>query len=62
MNEKFKTPTYSFWPLLLAIAIGLIAVGVVSTIALSAVGMLMVFAAIIGWAWENRSEPPEEEA
>ncbi|HEX2981772.1 MAG TPA: cytochrome c oxidase subunit 4 [Anaerolineaceae bacterium] len=50
------TPRYSYWPIVLAIAVVLIAIGVVSLIGISALGLLLVFVAIIGWTWENRAE------
>jgi hypothetical protein len=61
VNEKYSFPQYSYWPILLAIGIGLIAVGLVSTIIISIFALLLVFVAIIGWVWENRGEHPEDE-
>ncbi len=60
MNDHLLTPKSSFWPVLLAMAILLIAVGVVSNYGVSAFGLLLLFAAIIGWTWENRAEGEEE--
>ena len=60
MNENLETK-YSFWPILLALAVGLIATGVVSSYGVSAFGLILLFAAIIGWTWENRTEAMEEE-
>jgi hypothetical protein len=61
MNEDLNTPVYSFWPLFLAIGMILIAVGIVSVVGISVLGLLLMLASIIGWVWENRSEAKEEE-
>lgn len=61
MDEHLNTPTYSYWPVLLALAVLLIATGVVSTLAVSVFGLFLLFTAIIGWTWENRSEGEEGE-
>ncbi len=61
MNEDLTTPLYSFWPIFLATGIVLIAMGVVFTVGISILGVLLVFASIIGWVWENRTERAEEQ-
>jgi hypothetical protein len=61
MNEDLNTPVYSFWPLFLAIGMILIAIGIVSVLGISVLGLLLMVASIIGWTWENRSEGQEEE-
>ena len=44
----------SYWLIGLALALALTAAGVVTTIIVSAVGVVLVFVAIVGWTWENR--------
>ena len=61
MNEDLNTPVYSFWPLFLAIGMILIAVGIVSVVGISVLGLLLMLASIIGWTWENRSEGKDDE-
>jgi len=61
MNEDLNVPVYSFWPLFLAFGVILTAIGVVSTIAISVLGLLLLVASIIGWTWENRAEGQESE-
>jgi hypothetical protein len=62
MNEKLDTtPLLSYWPILLALAVLLIAVGVVSTFIVSIFGLFLLFVTIIGWVWENREMEPEDE-
>jgi hypothetical protein len=59
MNEDLA-PKYSFWPILLAVGIGLIPIGIVAYVwELSALGLVLVLTCIMGWAWENRNEPGE---
>jgi cytochrome c oxidase subunit 1 len=60
MKEQpdIHVPAPSFWPVLLAGGLLLIAIGVVSTIIVSLVGALVLLAAIGGWAMENREAGP----
>ncbi len=55
-------PPPSFWPIVLAAGVLLIAVGVVSTSIISIIGVVVVLAAIVGWTWENRSLDMDHEA
>ncbi len=61
MNDYSMPPLYSFWPLFLATGILLVAVGIVWVWGISILGLLLMFASIIGWVWENRTERAEEE-
>ena len=55
-NEpSIHLPPPSFWPIILAAGVLLIAVGVVSTSIISIIGVVVMLAAIVGWTWENRS-------
>jgi len=56
MSEKpeIHLPSPSFWPIVLAFGMALIAVGVVSTIIVSIVGVVVLLVAIAGWTLENR--------
>ena len=54
-------PPPSFWPIVLAAGVLLMAVGVVSLSIVSIVGVVVVLAAIVGWTWENRSIEMGEE-
>ncbi|HSB00851.1 MAG TPA: cytochrome c oxidase subunit 4 [Anaerolineales bacterium] len=60
MNEDLTTPTYSFWPIFLAFSIVLVATGIVSAWGISILGLLLLFASIIGWVWESRSTTRDE--
>jgi cytochrome c oxidase subunit I len=53
-------PSPSFWPIVLALGLALIAQGVVSDILTSLVGVLVIMVAIAGWALENRAAEQEE--
>ena len=61
MDENLEMPVYSIWPPLLAVSLLLICIGIVSTIIISIAGILLLFASIIGWVWENRMQGGEEE-
>ena len=61
MNEhpEIHLPAPSFWPIVLAFGMALIAVGVVSTIVVSIVGVVVLLVAIAGWTLENRAAGQE---
>jgi hypothetical protein len=61
-KPSIHLPPPSFWPILLAAGVLLMAVGVVSTSIISVIGIVVVLAAIVGWTWENRSLDMDEEA
>jgi cytochrome c oxidase subunit 1 len=52
-------PPPSFWPIVLAGGLVLIAIGVVSSFTTSIVGIIVLLIAIGGWAMENRAEEEE---
>ena len=60
--EHIHLPQPSFWPILLALGVVLIAIGIVSTVIISAIGALLTLASIIGWTLENRATAQAEEA
>jgi cytochrome c oxidase subunit 1 len=61
MNEHdFHMPQPSFWPLVLAFSIMLIAIGILSTLIISAIGIILLLVAIFGWTFENRADNPQE--
>jgi len=61
MNEKpeIHLPASSFWPIVLAFGMALIAIGVVSTVIVSIVGVVVLLVAIAGWTLENRATGQE---
>jgi cytochrome c oxidase subunit 1 len=63
MNDESKIhlPAPSFWPITLAFGLALLAVGVVSNIIISIVGVIVLLVAIAGWTLENRSGSEKEE-
>jgi cytochrome c oxidase subunit 1 len=54
-------PRPSFWPIVLAAGLVLIAFGVVLDIIVSIAGVAVLLAAIAGWALENRMEGNQHE-
>ena len=62
MKEQpdIHVPGPSFWPIVLAGGLVLIAIGVVSSFTFSIVGILVLLMAIGGWAMENRAEEESE--
>jgi len=63
MEEKpdIHLPDPSYWPIVLAAGIALIAVGTVSNFIVSIVGIIVLLVSIGGWAMENRAEEAHHE-
>jgi hypothetical protein len=51
--ESVEMPRPTVWPLVLAIGVGLMAVGIVTQFALSIVGALLLFVGLAGWIAQN---------
>jgi len=58
MKEQpdIHVPGPSFWPIVLAGGLVLIAIGVVSSFIVSILGVIVLLIAVGGWAMENRAE------
>jgi cytochrome c oxidase subunit 1 len=54
-------PPPSFWPIVLAAGMTLMAIGIIFTVIVAAVGLVVMMAAIIGWTAENREITRHEE-
>jgi uncharacterized membrane protein len=54
-------PQPSFWPILLALGVLLIAMGIIFHLLISALGVILLLGAMIGWMVENRVEAVGEE-
>lgn len=59
-NHEVHLPAPSYWPIVLAFGLALIAAGVVSTIIVSIVGIVVLLVAITGWTLENRVAEGQE--
>jgi cytochrome c oxidase subunit 1 len=55
-EPEIHLPPPSFWPILLAFGMALIAVGVVSSIFVAVVGVIVMLVSIAGWTLENRNQ------
>lgn len=55
-KSKIHVPGPSIWPMVLAIGLLLIADGVIFSLVTSVIGVVVLLAAIAGWALENRAE------
>ncbi len=61
-SPDFHLPGPSFWPIVMAAGVMMIAVGVLSTPVICGLGLMLILASIAGWTQENRLEaPPDEE-
>jgi len=59
-HPEIHLPSPSFWPIVLAFGLALIATGVVSTFIISIVGVVVLLVAVAGWALENRAAEREQ--
>jgi len=59
-HSEPHVPPPSFWPILLASGLGLIAIGAVTSFTMSIVGIIVLLITIGGWSMENRAEEQEE--
>jgi cytochrome c oxidase subunit I len=61
MNDQpeIHLPSPSFWPIVLAFGMALIASGVIWSIFISIAGVVVLLVSIAGWALENRAEDQE---
>jgi cytochrome c oxidase subunit I len=55
-HPDIHIPPPSFWPIILASGLVLIAIGTVSNFMISIVGIIVLLIASGGWAMENRAE------
>ncbi len=54
-------PAPSYWPIVLAAGVLLMAVGVIFSLIISGVGIVVMLAAIVGWTGQNRAVEPHGE-
>jgi hypothetical protein len=55
-------PVVSFWPILVAVGISLLIIGIISSVFISIVGLVVLLFSLAGWTQENRDQPHPEEA
>ena len=58
-HPEIHLPSPSYWPIILAFGMTLIAAGAVATVLVSIVGVVVLLVAIVGWTWENRDAEQE---
>lgn len=54
-------PEPSFWPLALALSVLIVAIGVLTSLIVSGVGIIAVVGSIVGWTFENQADELEAE-
>jgi cytochrome c oxidase subunit 1 len=60
-NPDIHLPQPSWWPIVLALGVLLIALGIVFTWFISLLGVGVMLGAIVGWTLENRAVPAHAE-
>ncbi len=58
-NHEIEMPAPSYWPIVLAFGLLVIAAGVIYSLFISAVGVVILLVALTGWTLENRSDTLE---
>ncbi len=56
VHDKIEMPAPSFWPIVLAFGLLLMAIGVLFSWIISVVGVIILLVSLVGWTLENRSE------
>ena len=56
LESPEHVPARSYWPLLLAVGIAFIIIGILVSLILSAVGVVITLFALGGWTLENREQ------
>jgi hypothetical protein len=59
--SEIHVPEPSVWPFTLTVGVVFIAAGVLASIAISGIGLGIVFIALAGWTQENRTQAAHEE-
>lgn len=54
--EEVEMPSPSYWPIVLAFSMLLMAVGIIYSLIISAVGFVLLLVALFSWTLENRTE------
>ncbi len=55
-KHEIELPDPSYWPIVLAFGMLVIAVGIIYSLIISAVGLAILLVALTGWTLENRTE------
>jgi hypothetical protein len=61
-TTSIPTPEPSIWPIVLAAGVVMMAAGVLSTLIVTAVGLVILLTAIVGWTQENRVRSQQEDS
>jgi cytochrome c oxidase subunit 1 len=61
IKKEVHLPAPSYWPIILALSVLLVAVGVVFSWMISLVGLVLLLASLVGWTLENRIRSEQEE-
>ncbi len=55
-EQEIEMPAPSYWPIVMAFGLLLIAAGIIYSLIISAVGIIILLVALVGWTLENRSD------
>ena len=58
-SPDMHLPQPSFWPLALALSVLIVAIGVLTSLIISLVGVILLVGSIIGWTFENQADEQE---
>ena len=60
-SAAIHLPPPSYWPIVLAAGMLVIAIGIIYSLIVAGVGVVILLAAIVGWTGENRALEAQEE-
>jgi cytochrome c oxidase subunit 1 len=60
-KPEIHMPAPSYWPIIMAAGLALIAAGLVSTFYVSIAGVIVLLVSVAGWTMENRAADREHD-
>ena len=58
-SPDIHLPQPSFWPLALALSVLIVAIGVLTSLIISLIGVILLIGSIVGWTFENQADDQE---
>lgn len=58
-SPDIHLPQPSFWPLALALSVLIIAIGILTSLIISLIGVILLIGSIVGWTFENQADDQE---
>jgi cytochrome c oxidase subunit 1 len=60
-KPEIEMPAPSYWPIVMAASMAMIAIGLIDTYFVSIAGVILLLVSVAGWTLENRAADQEHE-